>query len=118
MRYLVKPVRISRDRTGTPFEIDAEDHTVDGLLAALAKEMRRRIKSREFDLTIKFDLGSETSGSFSLDANRFGHGRFYAVEEDQGPRPDYCCGRCPGIVGGGYDCTCLDNPRCSVGSGS
>ncbi len=28
------------------------------------------------------------------------------------PRPDACCGVCPGIVGGGYDCTCENNPRC------
>lgn len=27
-------------------------------------------------------------------------------------RPEYCCGVCPGIVGGGYDCTCRGNPRC------
>lgn len=28
------------------------------------------------------------------------------------PRPAGCCGKCPPIVGGGYDCTCEDNPRC------
>ena len=28
------------------------------------------------------------------------------------PRPVGCCGVCPPIVGGGYDCTCTDNPRC------
>lgn len=28
------------------------------------------------------------------------------------PRPEGCCGKCPPIVGGGYDCTCADNPRC------
>jgi hypothetical protein len=28
------------------------------------------------------------------------------------PRPDYCCGKCPPIVGGGFDCTCRGNPRC------
>lgn len=27
-------------------------------------------------------------------------------------RPAYCCGACPEIDGGGYDCTCRDNPRC------
>lgn len=27
-------------------------------------------------------------------------------------RPEGCCGECPEIVGGGYDCTCADNPRC------
>ncbi len=27
-------------------------------------------------------------------------------------RPAECCGVCPEILGGGYDCTCLDNPRC------
>lgn len=27
-------------------------------------------------------------------------------------RPDYCCGVCPPIEGGGYDCTCRGNPRC------
>ena len=32
------------------------------------------------------------------------------------PRPTYCCGKCPPIVGGGYDCTCLDNPRCKKGT--
>lgn len=31
------------------------------------------------------------------------------------PRPEGCCGVCPPIVGGGYDCTCQDNPNCSVG---
>ncbi|AKJ72643.1 hypothetical protein PP301_gp079 [Gordonia phage GMA2] len=39
------------------------------------------------------------------------------------PRPDYCCGACPGVVVNpahtkceacrtGYDCTCRDNPAC------
>lgn len=28
-------------------------------------------------------------------------------------RPAECCGRCPEIAGGGYDCTCKDNPRCT-----
>lgn len=28
------------------------------------------------------------------------------------PRPPGCCGKCPEIVGGGYDCTCKNNPRC------
>lgn len=28
------------------------------------------------------------------------------------PRPPECCGVCPPIVGGGYDCTCKGNPRC------
>lgn len=27
-------------------------------------------------------------------------------------RPTGCCGVCPPIVGGGYDCTCAGNPRC------
>ena len=27
-------------------------------------------------------------------------------------RPVACCGKCPPIVGGGYDCTCEGNPRC------
>lgn len=27
-------------------------------------------------------------------------------------RPIGCCGVCPPIVGGGYDCTCAGNPRC------
>lgn len=34
-------------------------------------------------------------------------------EGDFGPRPEYCCGVCPPIYGGGYDCTCRGNPRCS-----
>ena len=35
---------------------------------------------------------------------------------DYGPRPAGCCGVCPPIVGGGYDCTCVDNPhpRCEA----
>lgn len=33
------------------------------------------------------------------------------IEDD--PRPDSCCGKCPPIVGGGYDCTCDGNPRCA-----
>lgn len=28
-------------------------------------------------------------------------------------RPVECCGKCPPILGGGYDCTCEGNPRCS-----
>jgi len=28
-------------------------------------------------------------------------------------RPAGCCGVCPPIAGGGYDCTCEGNPRCS-----
>ncbi|PFG19851.1 hypothetical protein [Serinibacter salmoneus] len=31
-------------------------------------------------------------------------------------RPAYCCGRCPAIVTGGYDCTCEGNPRCAAPS--
>ena len=27
-------------------------------------------------------------------------------------RPSVCCGVCPPIAGGGYDCTCEGNPRC------
>jgi hypothetical protein len=27
-------------------------------------------------------------------------------------RPAGCCGKCPPIAGGGYDCTCEGNPRC------
>lgn len=30
------------------------------------------------------------------------------------PRPGTCCGACPPIAGGGWDCTCPGNPRCSV----
>lgn len=26
-------------------------------------------------------------------------------------RPATCCGKCPPIAGGGYDCTCEGNPR-------
>lgn len=29
-------------------------------------------------------------------------------------RPAGCCGKCPPIAGGGYDCTCEDNPRCTA----
>lgn len=32
--------------------------------------------------------------------------------EENGPRPEECCGVCPPIVSGGYDCTCKGNPRC------
>lgn len=27
-------------------------------------------------------------------------------------RPPECCGMCPPIMGGGYDCTCTVNPNC------
>lgn len=27
-------------------------------------------------------------------------------------RPTHCCGVCPPIVGGGYDCTCRENRNC------
>lgn len=27
-------------------------------------------------------------------------------------RPDACCGKCPSIVSGGFDCACEGNPRC------
>lgn len=27
-------------------------------------------------------------------------------------RPPYCCGKCPPIEGGGYDCTCLFVKEC------
>lgn len=30
-----------------------------------------------------------------------------------GHRPEHCCGKCPPIVGGGYDCTCEGNPNCT-----
>lgn len=35
-------------------------------------------------------------------------------EAAYGPRPDGCCGACPPVLGGGYDCTCADNPRCNA----
>lgn len=28
-------------------------------------------------------------------------------------RPQYCCGKCPPVSGGGYDCTCRGNERCT-----
>ena len=27
-------------------------------------------------------------------------------------RPPDCCGVCPPMASGGYDCTCAGNPRC------
>lgn len=27
-------------------------------------------------------------------------------------RPPECCGACPPLKRGGYDCTCKNNPRC------
>ena len=33
----------------------------------------------------------------------------------EGARPDYCCGVCPPFADGGYDCTCMGNPRCPSG---
>lgn len=33
-------------------------------------------------------------------------------------RPDTCCGKCPPIAGGGFDCTCEGNPRCKSQSKS
>lgn len=30
-------------------------------------------------------------------------------------RPDTCCGKCPPVEGGGVDCTCEGNPRCTPG---
>lgn len=36
----------------------------------------------------------------------------FQAAERESKRPDPCCGVCPGIVGGGYDCTCRGNPRC------
>ena len=30
------------------------------------------------------------------------------------PRPDTCCGACPPIAGGGWDCTCAGLPECPV----
>lgn len=29
-------------------------------------------------------------------------------------RPGTCCGVCPEIIGGGFDCTCDANPRCPI----
>lgn len=29
-------------------------------------------------------------------------------------RPKYCCGACPPIEGGGYDCTCLFVKECPM----
>ena len=31
-------------------------------------------------------------------------------------RPSECCGKCPAIEGGGFDCTCKGNPRCTSGA--
>ncbi|WP_154646334.1 hypothetical protein [Timonella senegalensis] len=28
------------------------------------------------------------------------------------PRPDHCCGNCPELARGGYDCTCLHTSAC------
>lgn len=36
--------------------------------------------------------------------------------DDEDDRPGECCGVCPPIVGGGYDCTCAGNPRCERGN--
>src|SRR5690606_1042730 len=30
------------------------------------------------------------------------------------PLPEGCCGKCPPILSGGYDCTCFGNPNCGV----
>ena len=30
-------------------------------------------------------------------------------------RPMTCCGKCPPILTGGYDCTCEGNPHCEKG---
>lgn len=35
------------------------------------------------------------------------------VERIEDDRPAACCGKCPPIAGGGYDCTCEGNPWCS-----
>lgn len=29
-------------------------------------------------------------------------------------RPKTCCGTCPELVRGGFDCTCKDNERCPL----
>ena len=42
-----------------------------------------------------------------------GHGECCEPAEVTDPRPDSCCGKCPPIEGGGYDCTCDGNPRCA-----
>lgn len=112
MRLLVKPVRISRDREPKPFEVEAGGGTPREIIEALMPEIQKRLRSETWGLTVKLDEGSDLAGAFSINGNRFGYGRFYAIDEEQGPRPDHCCGRCPGIVGGGYDCTCEGNPRC------
>lgn len=31
-------------------------------------------------------------------------------------RPRICCGKCPEVVSGGFDCTCAGNPRCPSGA--
>ena len=64
---------------------------------------------------------------------RGGHGKWYVVGSTgsrpdvpygpatvlympgEQPRPFGCCGKCPPIEGGGYDCTCEGNPRCPMG---
>lgn len=37
---------------------------------------------------------------------------FAATYEPADDRPAGCCGVCPPILGGGYDCTCDGNPNC------
>lgn len=36
----------------------------------------------------------------------------FVVWRRRDKRPPECCGKCPPILGGGYDCTCAGNPRC------
>lgn len=33
---------------------------------------------------------------------------------NEDPRPDGCCGKCPPLIRGGYDCTCRGNERCQT----
>ena len=42
--------------------------------------------------------------------------REWRKEVEEEARPDECCGVCPPIKGGGYDCTCKDNSRCTKSS--
>lgn len=39
-------------------------------------------------------------------------GEAWVEDHDAEPRPEGCCGKCPPLARGGYDCTCKGNPRC------
>lgn len=118
-------------RPHTPQESDMPTITrtitvrLDPELVALLAEIRDRLPERVEVKVAPFDPDVVAANlkaiKHELETPMRGHGECcepapaddgLAEWERELFRPATCCGKCPPIAGGGYDCTCEGNPRC------